>query len=246
MAGPRVQLRSSRALIDACRADAASFRSGAQCANRSCFELVRRAICDRDEVAWEAVIAQYRDLVLSWVRRHPAAATALESDDYWLTLTFERFWTAVGPERFRHFDDLGSVLRYLKMCAHSVLVDELRARRRQAGEPLDEASGQADDGANLEATVTGRLARRELWLAIARTLPDEPSRLAIYCSFALDMKPSEISARYPQHYQTVADVYRVKRRALDRLRRDAEIQAGYAPVASAGRPGASGRARRQV
>src|SRR5438128_2583506 len=110
-------------LVAACRAETNRFRGGEACSDGYCFELFRRAVCHRDDDAWAAIMEQYRGLVLSWLRQHSASSAVQEDDDYWITRTFERFWMAVGPERFAHFGELGGVFQYLKMCVHSVLLD---------------------------------------------------------------------------------------------------------------------------
>jgi DNA-directed RNA polymerase specialized sigma24 family protein len=219
-------------LAIACRTETSRYRGGESCSDGYCFELIRRAVCNRDDAAWEAVMAQYRGLVLSWVRQHPASTAVVEDDDYWVTRTFERFWMAVGPERFSRFSELGAVAQYLKMCVHSVLLDEVRARRAAPTEPLGDEEDEMGHGPDVGELVVDRLNERDLWRTIQRVLPDEPSRLAIYLSFALDLKPNEIHRRCPQHYSGVADVYRVKRNALERLRRSSEIRDGYAAVAT--------------
>ena len=37
---------------------------------RYCFELFRRAVEDRDQVAWEIICVQYEPLVAGWVTKH--------------------------------------------------------------------------------------------------------------------------------------------------------------------------------
>ena len=56
-------------------------------------------------------------------------------------------------------------------------------------------------------------------------LDDEAERLVVYLSFVLDLKPAAIHGRHPGRFGSMADVYRVKRNALDRLRRSPEIRA---------------------
>jgi hypothetical protein len=46
-----------------------------------------------------------------------------------------------------------------------------------------------------------------------------------YLSFARDLKPSEIFGRHPRLYENVADVYRIKRNVVERLRRSPEVRA---------------------
>lgn len=189
-----------------------------------CFELFRRAVADRDDQAWERVVIQYRRMVLAWVRRHPTRALVNESDDDWVHDAFARFWKAVPPDRFAMFPNLAAILRYLKLCVHSSLMDEARASEAQRAAPIDDAvemPGPLDvEGAALSESTALRF-----WQSIQAELQDEVERLVVYLSFALDLKPGEIQARYPEHYASVADVYRVKRNVLERLRRSDEIRA---------------------
>jgi DNA-directed RNA polymerase specialized sigma24 family protein len=223
-------------LAVACRRETDRFRRSQPSCDLYCFELFRRAICDRDQDAWEAVVAQYRGIVLTWVLRHGGAAA--EEPDYWVNRTFDRFWTALRPERFALFEGLPRVLKYLQMCAATAVLDELRSQRATPHESLDrlfatrpetagEPVGMADPpapGSDAEASAVERLTGRELWEAIGREVPDEGERTVLYCSFALGMKPSEIGERRPDLFATTADVYRIKRNVLDRLRRSSAIR----------------------
>jgi hypothetical protein len=149
----------------------------------------------------------------------------VEDDAYWVNRTFQRFWMALGPARF-NFSELGGVLRYLKMCAHSVLLDEVRGSGADRVEPLpDDEEGSAPLGGDVEGPTLDRLAAAELWKTVEQELPDGPMRLVVYLSFALGLKPGEIHDRYPEQYPTVGDVYRTKRNALDRLRRSEQVRA---------------------
>ncbi|HEX6738992.1 MAG TPA: sigma-70 family RNA polymerase sigma factor [Vicinamibacteria bacterium] len=211
------------ALVGACRAEMGNFRRGEPSCEESCFEIVRRAVCERDQAAWDAVVAQYRGLVFAWIGQHPASSTLSEEAEYWVHCVFARFWAALGPERFGAFPSLGAVLRYLKLCAHSVLLDEVRRRAATPSEPLSshEARLEAPDGP--DAAVDG-LAGRELWQAIGVALPDETERLVAHLCLALGMRPAEVHARFPERFPTAAAVYRVKRTLLDRLRRSPEVR----------------------
>lgn len=208
-------------LAGSCREETEKFARREPSRDIFCLELLRRAIVERDEAAWGAVFAQYQGLVLGWVRRHPAAASVAEDEGYWVNRTFERFWSALRAERFDSFAGLAALLRYLKLCAHSILLDEVRARARariEEGEVEGRVAGP--ESATLEA-----LGRQELWRIVAATAGDEQERLIARLCFALDLKPREIQARYPEQFATVAEVYRVKRNLLERLRRNAELRA---------------------
>jgi hypothetical protein len=220
-----LQRTSLTDLAAACREETSKFQRGERSRNDYCREIVRRAVCERDHAAWDAVITQYRGIVVAWVRQHPASAAGREEDDYWVNRSFERFWMAVGPERFALFPDLAALLKYLKMCVNSVLLDDARARTAVQLEPLERAAGYAaGPSSDAEVVAVGHMAGRELWRTIAEEVPDEAERLVVYCSFALDLKPREIFERNPGRYPSVADVYRIKRNVLERLRRNPRIQ----------------------
>ena len=66
------------------------------------------------------------------MRQHPASERIHEREDC-VNLVFERFWVAIGPDRFAEFPSVAALLKYLKMCVHTVLIDEVRAARGAAG-----------------------------------------------------------------------------------------------------------------
>ena len=211
-------------VVAACREETAKYRRGQPYRDAYCHDLLRRAVVDRDDAAWEAVHAQYRAVVITWVRQHPASAGAREELEYYAERAFQRFWGAIGPARFAQFSDSASLLKYLKMCVHSVLVDEARAAAAQAADPLVDELDEPAPGPGVEAEALERLTGRDLWRAIEQELPDEAERLVVRLSCALDMKPGEVHARHPERFESVADVYRIKRNALDRLRRSPLMQ----------------------
>ncbi len=190
-----------------------------------CFEIFQRAVVHHDDDAWEAIVAQYRGIVLAYVGQHTVAAMLHEPDDYWVNRAFQRFWTAVGADRFGQFPDLPALLKYLKLCVHSVLMDEVRARKATTLTPLEELPESLPSQVNAEHGVVGKIAGEQLWAAISHELQGEAEERVIYLSFARDMKPADIVARYPRLFANVSDVYRIKRNVLERLRRSAAIRA---------------------
>jgi hypothetical protein len=206
-----------------CREETLRFLGGQDRDDAFCFELFQRAVVHRDDVAWEAIVTQYRGIVLAYVGQHSAAALLHESDDYWINRAFQRFWSAVGPDRFAGFADLPALLKYLKLCVHSVVMDDVRARRAEAS--LDEVPETTPSKTNAERSVLGTLSGEQLWAAILHQLHDEAERTLAYLSFVRDLKPADIAARHPDLFASVADVYRIKRNIIDRLRRSPEIRA---------------------
>lgn len=190
-----------------------------------CFELFERAIARREPDAWEAIMGQYRGIVLAYVGQHSAAAMVREPDDYWVNRAFQRFWMAVGPDRFGQFTDLAALLKYLKLCVHSVLLDEVRSRKVASTGSLDEVPETHAATETAEETVVGELSGQQLWRVISHELQGDAERMVAVLSFARDLKPAEIYSRHPTLYESVGDVYRIKRNILERLRRSPEVRA---------------------
>ncbi len=193
--------------------------------DRYCLELFRRAIVRRDEDAWACVYQQYAPLVLTWVNQHQSAAASLGQDGSapLVNAAFAKFAQALTPAKMGNFDSLAAVLKYLKMCVHSVIADEVRSRQvRQYEETLDslEQEPATDDPA--EDVVSG-LSAQHLWQVIQEELNGEDERLLIYLAYVQGMKPGEICSHSRQHFPSVEDVYRVKRNVLERLRRNRRL-----------------------
>lgn len=207
-----------------CREETLRFLRGEERDDAYCFEIFQRAVVQREDDAWEAIVGQYRGIVLAYVGQHTAAALLREPDDFWVNRAFQRFWSAVTADRFEKFPDLPALLKYLKLCVHSVLMDEVRARRAGSVASLDEVPESLPGRANAEGSVIGRLAGEQLWRAILHQLQGQAEQQVVYLSFARDLKPAEIAERHPELFASVADVYRVKRNVVERLRRSAEIR----------------------
>lgn len=208
-----------------CREETLRFLRGEPRDDAYCFEVFERAVVRREDEAWATIVAQYRGIVLAYVGQHSAAAMIREPDDYWVNRAFQRFWSAVGPDRFGQFPDLAALLKYLKLCVHSVLMDEMRSRRASPVNSLDEIPETVPSSSNAERSVVGKLAGEQLWSTIAAELQDEAEEVVAYLSFARELKPSEIYVRHPRLYASVADVYRIKRNLIERLRRSPEVRA---------------------
>lgn len=198
--------------------------------DRYCLELFRRAIVKRDEDAWGCIYQQYAPLVLTWVNQHQSAASLLGQDGGALVnASFAKFAQALTPTKMGNFASLAAILKYLKMCVHSVIADELRTRQaRQYEERLDAIEQEPSTEDPAEDVVSG-LSARSLWQVIQEELNREDERLLIYLAYVHGMKPGEICAQHRQFFPSVEDVYRIKRNVLERLRRNRRLQALLKP-----------------
>jgi len=209
-------------LAAACREEIGRRRRGEPHSDAFAEELFHRAVCRRDESAWATIVELYRYLLTSWAVRHPAYTPGCVDPEDVAIQALSRFWMAVGPEQMPHFASINQLMKYLKMCVHSVMVNEARAVSAPAESPNEEH--------DVEALALDQVAATQLWSAIMRVLDDGLERLVIYLSFALGLKPGAIHTQHPDRFQSVAEVYQRKRNALDRLRRNPEIL-GYLAVA---------------
>lgn len=188
-------------------------------AERFCLELFRRAIVQHDETAWSSVYSQYTGAVRQWLGLPPDEA------DEGIAATFERFWRAINGEKFQRFGSLSAVLQYLKMCAQTVRIDRMRATRSIGREePLDDSERGLPSGENVEESTAARVDAVSFWRAVQDALDDERERKVIYLSYVIGLTPRAICTRHANEFPDVAEVYRLKRNALDRLRRTPEIK----------------------
>lgn len=190
-----------------------------------CFELFRRAIVEHDQAAWEAIHAQYQALVAGWVKRHRSFETSGEEVQYFVNRAFEKIWVALTPNRFGHFLDLGALLRYLKMCVHSVITDYNRSHdQADVFDPTGESGAEkSEPGPTVEDQGLDEADRRKFWDWIGARLHNENERRVVYGSFVLSLKPREIYAQFPEMFHDVGEVYRIKQNVLARLRRDPDF-----------------------
>ncbi|MBE2221041.1 MAG: sigma-70 family RNA polymerase sigma factor [Anaerolineae bacterium] len=191
-----------------------------------CYELFRRAILQRDDRAWDAIYAQYEPLVSHWVAHHAAFAGSGEEDQFFMNRAFEKMWVGITPEKFEMFPDLKSLLRYLQMCVHSVMVDFVRQKEyRLVLEPMEDLSYQLHgEETAVEDQIAYHGSRKELWDWLKQQLNHEKETAVVYGMFVLALKPRDMLAQYPGVFEDVKDVYRVKENLVARLRRSDEFR----------------------
>jgi RNA polymerase sigma factor (sigma-70 family) len=225
-APPPPEQLSINELARCCSEETNKFLKQSASNDRFCLELFRRAIVKRDDDAWACIYQQYAPLVLTWVTQHQSAAPLLGQDGSGplVNAAFAKFSQALTAAKMGNFDTLAAILKYLKMCVHSVVADEVRARQsRQYEETLDalEHEPASDDPAE---DVVSSISAQGLWQVIQEELNGEDERILIYLAYVQGMKPSEISSQHRKHFPTVDDVYRIKRNVLERLRRNRRLQ----------------------
>lgn len=183
-----------------------------------CYELFRRAILDRSDAAWALIYTQYTPLVSGWVQRHNGYAGSGEEASYFVNRSFEKMWSAIPPEKFNRFPDLKSLLRYLQLCVHSVVIDHVRAEEVAA---LEEPTVVLE---GVEAPIIDALQRQAFWQQIQRRLNDEREQQLLYYRYGLGLKPRQLCEHFPNEFPDINEVYGMTQNILARLRRDEELR----------------------
>lgn len=217
--------QSLAALSRRCREESDRFFARRQHDPAFCFELFRRALVEGSEMAWRLIFSQYRPLVASWVERQPAFHMTGEEADFFINGAFARLMRAITPESFAGFQNLKSILGYLQLCVVSEVNDHARAQRGAdtlSLEQINIAGYSADD--DVEQMALEDAERSELWSVIRSSITDDTELLVVYASYVLGIKPRQLAERYPDRFDSVQRVYRIKENVLARLRRDPRLQ----------------------
>ncbi len=211
-------------LMRRCACESERFYRGQQHDTRYSYELFRRALVERNEAAWEQLYRHYSGLVEGWVRRSGAFTSSGESSEFFVVGAFTKFWRAITPDRFESFPTLASLLHYLQLCATSVVIDSVRTQSWSEMLPEDMLTPGATPQSSPDEEAVNRVHREEFWRMIDAQLHDEIERVVVYCSFILGLTPRAIFARRGDLFNSVNDVYNVKRNVLGRLGRNTKLR----------------------
>jgi hypothetical protein len=215
---------SLSALVRRCATESDNYYHSRPYDARFAHELFRRALVERDEIAWEHVYMHYSPLVESWVRRSGAFVGSGESSEFFVGAAFTKFWRAVSPERFATFATLAALLAYLQLCTSSVVIDSVRAQSWAEMVADDTLPTDQTPRASADDQAIDRVSRAEFWRYIDTQLHCEAERAVVLGSFVMGMKPSEICEQRPDLFANVGDVYNIKRNVLSRLSRNPELR----------------------
>ncbi len=113
------------------------------------------------------------------------------------------------------------MLAYLKMCAHSAILDEAR----RAGPPAVELPSvlEGTEGESEDLSETGVMEQersQQLWELVSTRLRNEKERVVVHGLFVLDLKPRAIYAQHPDIFHDMKEIYRTRQVVLERLGRD--------------------------
>lgn len=194
--------------------------------SRHCLELFSRAMVLDDQQAWYAIEREFRGRVKGWVYTYSRFWQTDETVDYFVNEAFARMWI-YGRKRAREgrLVHLGGYLEYLKRCAWSAIEDHLRKWGKDTlSRPINSGGGE-DEGADtlIESLPNEPREGSELADLVRQVLgemtdADPRQRLVAEESWWYGFAPREIQSRHPELFQTVAQVYGIKKNLIKRLK----------------------------
>lgn len=185
------------------------------------FELFQRAIVERDQVAWAAIHARYRLLLIAWARQSSVSFAVSEQCEDIADQAFARAWAALTPGRFAEFPRLAALLSYLRSCVTTVLIDLARAQSSRERTVQKLPVGTA---ATPEQIVLDLIDQKELWKLVTQMIETPQEALILQQNIVLGIPPRVLLARYPDCFHSINDVYAAKRNLTGRLQRSRELQ----------------------
>jgi len=191
-----------------------------------CLELFRRAIEQEDEMAWAVVIDQYGSLVKAWVGRHHSFAVADEDQEYFVNRAFDSFWSAFSrnPRKLSRFNNLKSLLQYLKLCTYSAVQEYVERRMPprhvyQSEFPVEAIAERVDSISSVDDNMIAGI----VWQYVIAAVKTEQERVIAEDFLLHNMKPQEIYDRHTGLFAEVAQVRRIKGNFMTRLRRNKQL-----------------------
>ena len=119
---------------------------------------------------------------------------------------------SISAEKFDRFG-LSGLLRYLKMCVGSVIIDHIRTRERYKLELEDEnpVNLLVDEGQGVEEQVISQLDSAMLWNLMDDLVKDQREWTVFLGSYVYALKPREILNQYPGEFRDIKQIYRIKK-----------------------------------
>jgi hypothetical protein len=211
-------------LAHSCAQETENYFHNLQHDSTYCFEMFRRAVRDQDQAAWEMIYIQYNALVSGWVRQNQRFEASGEEVQYFVNGAFAKISRNLTADKFAGFQEISFILRYLKMCVHSVIVDYDRSAHQAGLVALEDIAEKEAPGPTVERLGMDQSYRKAFWDWIDQRLHNDKERAVIRGAYILELKPQELYEQFRSHFSDLDEVYRVKQNVLARLRRDDEFQ----------------------
>ena len=206
------------------------------CDRHNSLEIFRKAIIHADEGSWTILFNRYQGLVRSWLVAFSREHEVDIVDDYddMVGSTFLAFWRGYTAQKLMSASDLGSVMKYLKMCALTeVLQRRRKMHRRIQTSPLDIdlADGMVNRNPSSRDHIEDAFIAYQdevvLWEIVRECCNDRRDELLARLSFICNLSPAVIVGHFPETFRDVREVYNLRRNLRDRLMRNERLQRCY-------------------
>jgi hypothetical protein len=177
----------------------------------NCTELLQRATLQGDQDAWNIVQQLLDEIVRGWMDRHPQKEIArdLESEEIYVTQALTHFKQTVVQRQVK-FTSLTDILHYLLACMNGAVLDRLRASSRPQVSPLKGLG-------NAMETKTANSANNALWELLKNYFPSAREQKLGYLLFHCGLSPKDIVIFFPQEFQNVREISRLRCIIIERL-----------------------------
>ena len=198
-------------LIEQCQNEIPASRRGESSNEAIGLEVLHDVTVQGDHAARTAVQHYFSEFVRDRLHRHPQreSATQLESEETYVDLTFERFWQATIQQKIT-YRTLGGALLGLHASLHGAILDTLRTNSW----PGEVARSVSCEAGELPAEDH---AASLIWKLLHTILPSDRERRLAYLLFHCDLSPKDIVNSFPQEFQDVHEISRLRCFIFERL-----------------------------
>jgi hypothetical protein len=195
-----------------------NYRQGELYTDADVFELLRRVIMQIDPEARTWVQRCFGEMVRGWLHRHPQRELAcrLESEDYYVALTFERFWQTAVHIQEGAICSLEVARRYVRASLNGALLETLRAY-----------SGPGESAISHPHEAEERLKQKkgtdiEVWALIQDSIHNAREQRLAYLLFHCGLSPREVLCCCPREFDDLREISHLRYTILEHLLRHAD------------------------
>lgn len=184
---------------------------GDSASDEYCLELLRRAILQEDQDAWQVLQQCLSETVRGWLVRHPKRVEAcrLDSAENYIAKAFARFYQGAVLRKVE-LSQLHFAMLYLRMSLNSAILDMVRASSRPR-KPCDfDTSTRA----------------HEVWDMLDKMLLSDREQRVAYLLFHCGHGPKDIVRIFPEEFNDVREISLLRCSIIERLLDDVDQHNG--------------------
>jgi hypothetical protein len=168
-----------------------------------CLEMFMRAL-HGDQSAQEWFKYHFSTTLLEWLNHHPCREIVCASNNeaYLVDKTFQCIWHNPTDHAHFEFQTLPAVMRYLCASLNGVMLDALRA--------IKGARAYIPSGSTQEPAMENHTEALQIWEKIVGLLSNERERQLAYLLLNCGLKPKEIVGTFPQEFNDMCEIARVR------------------------------------